>query len=184
MLPKLRAHADYAQRNHLEIVDGEGDDGKVLAPTAAAIAALAAGTVRLRQQPGDDNALGLIKFLFPNAHNVYLHSTPARELFAASRRAFSHGCIRVSEPEVLAAHVLRNSAQVWDADHIDAAMHDVSSNNARVSLREPIPVMILYGTVMATEAGPVQFFEDIYGHDRRLEALLHLAPVNSRAPRP
>ncbi len=184
MLPKLRAHADYAQRNHLEIVDGEGDDGKVLAPTAAAIAALTAGTVRLRQQPGDDNALGLIKFLFPNAHNVYLHSTPARELFAASRRAFSHGCIRVSEPEVLAAYVLRNSAQVWDADQIDAAMHDVSSNNARVSLREPIPVMILYGTVMATEAGPVQFFEDIYGHDRRLEALLHLAPVNSRAPRP
>ena len=156
----------------------------MLAPTAAAIAALTAGTVRLRQQPGDDNALGLIKFLFPNAHNVYLHSTPARELFAASRRAFSHGCIRVSEPEVLAAYVLRNSAQVWDADQIDAAMHDVSSNNARVSLREPIPVMILYGTVMATEAGPVQFFEDIYGHDRRLEALLHLAPVNSRAPRP
>ncbi|HMD74557.1 MAG TPA: L,D-transpeptidase family protein, partial [Steroidobacteraceae bacterium] len=142
-----------------------------------------AGTVRLRQQPGNDNALGLIKFLFPNAHNVYLHSTPARELFAASRRAFSHGCIRVSDPLALAAYVLRNAAEPWDRDRIESTMHDPQANNERISLREPIPVMILYGTAMATEAGPVQFFDDIYGHDRRLEALLHLAPVNSPALR-
>ncbi len=178
MLPKMRTRADFTEHNHLEIVEGEGDDGKILAPTAEALAALAAGTVRLRQQPGNDNALGLIKFLFPNAHNVYLHSTPARELFAASRRAFSHGCIRVSDPAALAAYVLRNAAEPWDANKIDAAMHDGAANNRRVNLQAPIPVMILYGTAMATEAGPVQFFEDIYGHDRRLEALLHLAPVN------
>jgi len=181
MLPKMRLHADYAERNHLEIVEGEGDDGKILAPTAEALAALGAGTVRLRQQPGNDNALGLIKFLFPNAHNVYLHSTPARELFAASRRAFSHGCIRVSDPAALAAYVLRNAAGGWDASKIDAALDDPAADNQRVSLREPIPVMILYGTAMATEAGPVQFFDDIYGHDRRLEALLQLAPVNRSA---
>ena len=183
MLPKMRAHAGFAEHEHLEIVEGEGDDGKILAPTTEALAALAAGTVRLRQQPGNDNALGLIKFLFPNAHNVYLHSTPARELFAASRRAFSHGCIRVSDPLALAAYVLRNAAEPWDLDRIESTMHDPQANNERVSLREPIPVMILYGTAMATEAGPVQFFDDIYGHDRRLEALLHLAPVNSPAPR-
>jgi murein L,D-transpeptidase YcbB/YkuD len=181
MLPKMQLHAEYAERNHLEIVEGEGDDGKILAPTAQTLAALAAGTVRLRQQPGSDNALGLIKFLFPNAHNVYLHSTPARELFAASRRAFSHGCIRVSDPAALAAYVLRNADGDWNAGKIDAALHDTAADNRRVSLKEPIPVMILYGTAMATEAGPVQFFDDIYGHDRRLEVLLQLAPVNRSA---
>jgi len=182
MLPKMYANVDFAQRNHLEIVDGEGDEANILTLNAQAIAALAAGTVRLRQQPGNDNALGLIKFLFPNAHNVYLHSTPARELFAASRRAFSHGCIRVSDPAALAAYVLRNAAPPWDAGQIDAAMHDPQANNERVALRESIPVMILYATAMATEAGPVLFFDDIYGHDRKLGALLHLAPVNSSVP--
>ena len=74
MLPELRRHPEYLQRNHLELVRGEGDNGAIVPPSAAAIAELAAGRLRLRQQPGDDNALGLIKFLFPNTHNVYLHS--------------------------------------------------------------------------------------------------------------
>jgi murein L,D-transpeptidase YcbB/YkuD len=179
MLPAIRAHSDYLQRNHLEIVQGESDDAAVMQPTPETIAALAAGQLRLRQRPGDDNALGLIKFLFPNTHNVYMHSTPAHQLFLASRRAFSHGCIRVSDPTALAAYVLRNAGAPWDRTQIDAAMHDTKS--LRVELREPIRVMILYGTAMATEAGPVQFFDDIYGHDRKLEALLSLRPVNSAA---
>ncbi|MHB8478058.1 MAG: L,D-transpeptidase family protein [Steroidobacteraceae bacterium] len=179
MLPAIRAHSEYLQRNHLEIVRGESDDAAVMQPTPETIAALAAGQLRLRQQPGDDNALGLIKFLFPNAHNVYMHSTPAHQLFLASRRTFSHGCIRVSDPTALAAYVLRNATPPWDRTQIDAAMHDTKSR--RVELREPIRVMILYGTAMATEAGPVQFFDDIYGHDRKLEALLHLRPVNGAA---
>jgi L,D-transpeptidase YcbB len=179
MLPAIRAHSDYLQRNHLEIVRGESDDAAVMQPTPETIAALAAGQLRLRQRPGDDNALGLIKFLFPNTHNVYMHSTPAHQLFLASRRAFSHGCIRVSDPTALAAYVLRNAGAPWDRTQIDAAMHDTKS--LRVELREPIRVMILYGTAMATEAGPVQFFDDIYGHDRKLEALLSLRPVNSAA---
>jgi L,D-transpeptidase YcbB len=179
MLPAIRAHSDYLQRNHLEIVRGETDDAVVMQPTPETIAALAAGQLRLRQRPGDDNALGLIKFLFPNTHNVYMHSTPAHQLFLASRRAFSHGCIRVSDPTALAAYVLRNAATPWDRTQIDAAMHDTKS--LRVQLREPIRVMILYGTAMATEAGPVQFFDDIYGHDSKLEALLNLRPVNSAA---
>ena len=179
MLPAIRAHSDYLQRNHLEIVRGESDDAAVMQPTPETIAALAAGQLRLRQRPGDDNALGLIKFLFPNTHNVYMYSTPAHQLFLASRRAFSHGCIRVSDPTALAAYVLRNAGAPWDRTQIDAAMHDTKS--LRVELREPIRVMILYGTAMATEAGPVQFFDDIYGHDRKLEALLSLRPVNSAA---
>lgn len=180
MLPAIRAHSDYLEKNSLEIVAGERDDSAVLPPTPETIAALAAGRLRLRQRPGDDNALGLIKFLFPNAHNVYMHSTPAHQLFQASRRAFSHGCIRVSDPAALAAYVLRNAAAPWSDAQIDAAMHDTKS--LRVELRQPIRVMVLYGTAMATEAGPVQFFDDIYGHDRKLEDLLYFRPVNSAAP--
>jgi murein L,D-transpeptidase YcbB/YkuD len=156
------------------MVRGAGDGAPIVPPSPASIAELAAGKLRVRQEPGEDNALGLIKFVFPNAHDVYLHSTPAHHLFAASRRAFSHGCIRVSDPEALALHVLRNAFQPWDAVRIDAAMHADLQKPLRVELREPIRVMILYGTAMATEAGPVQFFDDIYGHDRRLEALLGL----------
>jgi murein L,D-transpeptidase YcbB/YkuD len=174
MLPQIRAHAGYLERNNLEIVRGESDDSPIEVPTPETIAALAAGKLRLRQRPGDDNALGLIKFLFPNSHNVYMHSTPAHKLFLASRRAFSHGCIRVSDPLALAAYVLRN-VDSWDAARIDQAMH--GDRTFRVEVPRPIHVMILYGTAMATEAGPVQFFDDIYGHDRKLEALLGLRPI-------
>ena len=176
MLPHIRANPNYLQRENLEIVRGESDAGGVLAPTAAAIADLAAGKVRLRQRPGNDNALGLVKFLFPNAHNVYMHSTPAHELFARPRRAFSHGCIRVSDPSALAMFVLKNAATSWDEARIAAAMQGPAST--RVELKQPIRVMILYATAQATEAGPIEFFGDLYGHDRRLEGLLGLAPVH------
>jgi len=172
MLPKIQANSAFLEHNHLEIVRGEGDDGTVMSPTPEDIAALATGKLRLRQQPGDDNALGLVKFMFPNVHNVYLHSTPAHQLFAQSRRAFSHGCIRVSDPAALAAYVLRSAEGSWDAQRIDAAMHGPKSS--RVELRKPIRVMILYATAQAMEAGPVEFFDDIYGHDRKLAQMLGL----------
>jgi L,D-transpeptidase YcbB len=174
MMPAIRAHADFLQLNNMEILRGAGDDAAIVSPNPENIAALAAGRLRLRQRPGDDNALGLIKFLFPNTHNVYLHSTPAHRLFLASRRAFSHGCIRVGDPLALAAYVLRNADGNWSTERIEAAMHDTKS--LRVELRTSIHVMVLYGTAMATEAGPVQFFDDIYGHDRRLEELLNARP--------
>ena len=179
LLPKIRANPGYLQRNHYEIVQGQGDDGKVIAPSPEAIAALSSGALRLRQQPGDDNALGLVKFLFPNSHNVYMHSTPAHHLFAESRRAFSHGCIRVADPVALAVYVLRNNAGGWDAAKVAAAMQGGAMQ--RVPIRDPIHVMILYGTAMATEAGPVEFFDDIYGLDRKLESQLGLRPVNIAA---
>jgi len=176
MLPEIARHPNYLQQNNLELVQGESDQGAVLAPTPANISALAAGRLRLRQKPGDDNALGLVKFIFPNEHNVYMHSTPAHRLFLQSRRAFSHGCIRVSDPNALAAFVLRNAAGTWDDQKIQDAMHEKDSS--RVVLTKPIRVMILYATSLATEAGPILFFDDIYGHDRRLEQLLGLAPVH------
>jgi L,D-transpeptidase YcbB len=170
ILPELGRHPDYLQRNHLQLVRGESDEGTIVAASPSALSELAAGRLRLRQEPGEDNALGLIKFLFPNAHNVYLHSTPAHQLFKASRRAFSHGCIRVADPVALAAFVLKNAAGPWDVERIEAVMK--GNATLKVELAEPIRVMILYGTVMATEAGPVQFFDDIYGHDQRLASLL------------
>jgi len=177
MLPRIRENPDYLAHEHLQLVRGEGDDAPIVAPSAQAVRELAAGALRLRQLPGNDNALGLIKFLFPNAHNVYLHSTPAYRLFAASRRAFSHGCIRVSDPTALALYVLNGVSPPWDAARIDAEMHADTRAPLRVELPKPIPVMVLYGTAMATEAGPVQFFDDLYGHDRKLERLLGLAPL-------
>lgn len=179
ILPALRAHPDYLQRNNFEIVQGERDDSPVVKPTPEALAALATGQLRVRQRPGDDNALGLIKFVFPNSHNVYMHSTPANQLFLAAKRAFSHGCIRVSDPVALANYVLQKASTPWDNARILAAMHN--DKPERVELRQSIPVYILYGTAMATEDGQVQFFDDIYGHDRKLEILLGLRPVNGLA---
>jgi murein L,D-transpeptidase YcbB/YkuD len=130
-------------RNHFEIVRGDApiDDQS---RTPAALAALANGTLRLRQRPGDDNALGPIKFAFPNAHDVYLHGTPVPRLFAQARRAFSHGCIRVADPVALAAYVLRNTAGDWNTQKVMAALRQPLS--IRVNLAHPIQVMILYGT--------------------------------------
>jgi L,D-transpeptidase YcbB len=170
LLPEIRRNPAYLDRQNLEIVRGGGDDAKPVPTTPENLAALAAGTVRLRQRPGDDNALGLIKFMLPNEYNVYLHSTPAKGLFREARRAFSHGCIRVSDPVALAAQVLKDQPGDWTREKIEAAMK--GETTFRVPLTKPIPVYILYGTAIASEAGQVFFFDDVYGHDARLGALL------------
>ena len=178
MLPAIRANPAYLVHEHLELVSGPGDSAPVVPPSHDALAALAAGKLRLRQRPGPDNALGLIKFMLPNPYNVYLHSTPARQLFSRSRRAFSHGCIRVSDPVALATLVLRNAPGQWTPESIESAM--TGTDDVRVRLEKPIRVLILYGTALATEDGPVLFFDDLYGHDRKLAKLLGLAPLPPR----
>ena len=176
MLPKIHANPDYLTRQRLELVDGQGDRSPVVPPTPANLERLAAGKLRLRQQPGDDNALGLVKFMFPNSYNVYLHSTPAHGLFQESVRAFSHGCIRVADPVALGALVLKDAPGDWTAQKVAAVMNG-KDNNVRINLTQPIQVLILYGTALATEAGPVFFFDDLYGYDRRLERELGLAAL-------
>jgi len=173
LLPAIRRNPDYLTAQHLEIVQGDDDSARILPPTADNLAALEAGRLRLRQQPGADNALGLIKFMLPNANNVYLHSTPAHRLFNESRRTFSHGCIRVSDPVALAVHVLHDAPGDWTPGKVEAEMNGTVTR--RVVLAKPIRVLILYATVLATEAGDVLFFDDIYGHDGRLAALLESA---------
>jgi L,D-transpeptidase YcbB len=176
MLPKIRANLGYLTAQRLEIVRGQSDSSPTVPPSPEAIEALAAGQLRLRQQPGEDNALGLIKFMFPNSYNVYLHSTPAHRLFSETVRAFSHGCIRVSDPLALATQVLADAPGDWTREKIDSAMHGTATS-VRVNLTRPINVLILYGTALATEAGPVLFFDDIYGYDKKLERQLGLEAV-------
>ena len=116
-----------------------------------------------RQKPGDSNALGHVKFLFPNQYNVYLHDTPADSLFAKPSRAFSHGCIRVEEPEALAKYVLQGYSE-WDEPSIGAAMH--SGVEKHVKMKAKIPVHIAYFTAWVDPNGGLHFAPDIYGYDK------------------
>jgi L,D-transpeptidase YcbB len=146
LMPKILRDPNYAAAHNF-IVDGD----------------------RIRQKPGPKNALGLIKFIFPNDYNVYMHGTPATQLFSRSRRDFSHGCIRVEDPATLAQWVLRNNPG-WSRDRILAAMN--GSDNNKVNLTYPIPVLILYTTAVVEPNGEIHFFDDIYGYDADLKRVL------------
>ena len=123
------------------------------------------GTPSIRQKPGEGNALGKVKFLFPNSFNIYFHDTPSKSLFSRDKRAFSHGCIRLSDPEGMANYVLRKQPE-WTPEKINAAMNAGVEKQVRV--KDPIPVIITYYTAWVDERGRVNFREDIYGHDARL----------------
>jgi murein L,D-transpeptidase YcbB/YkuD len=159
LVPAARRDPDYFAVHHYELVDGTG---KVVPYSAARVEELAAGTLRLRQRPGADNALGAVKFVLPNPNGVYLHDTPERALFARTARTFSHGCIRVAEPAALAAWLLKEDA-AWTAERIEAAMH--GEEPLRVDLGEPVRVYVVYGTAIAREDGGVLFLNDPYGLD-------------------
>jgi murein L,D-transpeptidase YcbB/YkuD len=123
----------------------------------------------LRQRPGEGNALGRVKFLFPNSFSMYLHDTPSKSLFREEKRAFSHGCIRVSEPRRLALHLLRNDSS-WTPERVDAAMN--AGIERFVSLSRPIPVSIVYFTAWVDRRGSLQFRDDIYRRDERLMEMI------------
>lgn len=160
ILPAARRDLNYLARNQYELLDGAG---RIVPASEAALDQLAAGSVRVRQRPGPGNALGAVKFMLPNSHNVYLHDTPSRTLFARSRRDFSHGCIRVADPAGLAEWVLQDDP-AWDRERIEAAM--AGTRPLRVDLAEPIRVYIVYGTAIAREDGSMLFLEDLYGLEK------------------
>jgi len=124
---------------------------------------------RVRQRPGPSNSLGLVKFLFPNSNNIYLHDTPSKSLFNETNRAFSHGCIRVSKPKDLAIRVLRQYPE-WTPEKIDAAMH--AGKEKYITLERTIPVFIGYFTAFIDEGGHANFRPDIYQRDKGLLDLL------------
>lgn len=172
MLPNISAKPRFLVTEHLQIVRGDGDAATPVPPTAQNVAALAAGGLRLRQMPGRKNALGRIKFVVPNRYSVFLHSTPARWLFREPHRAFSHGCVRLSDPVALAVYVLRDTPGDWSRAKIEEAMN--GKDNQYVVLAKPVHVVVLYQTVSVTGAGDVLFFDDLYGRDRRLARRLGL----------
>jgi len=194
LVPKIAKDPAYLAANEYEIVDSRRQVVPSAVVTPDMLAQLRSGQLFIRQIPGDKNALGHVKFLFPNEYSVYLHGTPAKSLFLKSRRDFSHGCIRVEKPEELAQWVLRG-VPGWDMECIRGAENGTDSHKGdsrRVNLDRPIPVLIVYGTAVVHPDGEVYFFDDIYGHDAALEELLdHGYPYSgwhpaseARGPRP
>lgn len=176
LVPLFRRRPGYFTSEGFEIVrTGTSDvEAPTFPPTPANLARVASGSLRVRQRPGPANALGFVKFVFPNRYNVFLHDTPTRDLFARSRRDFSHGCIRVARPNELAQFVLRGQPQ-WDAIAIDSAMQ--GDHTIHVPLSRPLPVYVLYATAVAACDGTVSFYPDLYQHDATLERRLGLAPI-------
>jgi murein L,D-transpeptidase YcbB/YkuD len=124
---------------------------------------------QIRQKPGKNNSLGLVKFLFPNSNNIYLHDTPSKNLFERESRAFSHGCIRVGKPRDLAVNLLKNDPN-WTPAKIDAAMH--AGKESWYTLKNKIPVYIGYFTAIVDLQGAINFYEDVYKRDDNLYKIL------------
>ena len=169
LIPHIQKEASYLTANDYEIVDKRGEIISREAPSAELLARVASGELRIRQRPGPKNALGLVKFDIPSSYGVYMHGTPATELFSRSRRDFSHGCIRVEDPVVLAKWVLQGQGD-WNEEKILAAMNGDAT--LEVGVKNAIPVLIVYGTAVVMENGEAHFFRDIYGLDAALEKAL------------
>ncbi len=151
ILPAIKRNPNYLNKHHMEWHDGG-----------------------VRQLPGADNALGLVKFLFPNSHSIYLHDTPSKSLFESDKRAFSHGCIRLAEPMMLAKYLLKNDEK-WDDDKIVAAMS--AGTEKYVVIKNPLPVYITYLTSWVDNKGTLQFRDDVYELNKRLLKMILDKPV-------
>lgn len=146
VMPGIRANSNYLANHNMEWNGGN-----------------------VRQKPGPNNSLGLVKFLFPNSFDIYLHDTPAKSLFGESSRAFSHGCIRLANAEKLADYLLRNDS-AWNKTTINNAMH--SGKEKYVTLKNPEPVFIAYFTAWVSKDGVLNFRKDVYQRDGRLAATI------------
>jgi murein L,D-transpeptidase YcbB/YkuD len=168
VLPAVKRNPGYLARQNMEVV---GASGKQI-PAGSISWSKYSGSgfpYIIRQKPGRSNALGKVKFLFPNEYNIYLHDTPSRYLFGETKRSFSHGCIRVAEPKRLAEWILRNDP-AWTPEKIDKAMND--SKEKFVQVKDTLPVFIGYFTAFVNSRGQLNFRDDVYGHDAKLAAQL------------
>jgi L,D-transpeptidase YcbB len=155
-IPSAARDPGFLARNNMEVVSPSGD-----VVESDSVDWSSPGGFRIRQRPGSGNALGGVKFVFPNNFDVYLHDTNATRLFDRIERGLSHGCVRVEEPHKLAHYVLREQAE-WTPEAIDAAMK--SGQEKHVKLTSAVPVYILYKTAWVHDGG-VRFLKDLYGHD-------------------
>lgn len=174
ILPKVRRDRSYLTRNGFQMLRGWGDDAAAVDPAALSDEALFSSRFRLRQLPGANNALGRVKFMFPNDYNIYLHDTPARLLFDEANRAHSHGCVRVADPRALAEFVLHDRAD-WSEDRIRTALD--AGRRTRATVRPGVPVYLVYLTAFVREDA-VAFRDDIYSRD---DALIRALRQGARA---
>lgn len=168
-LPKLKKNPYYLVNRHVRLFASGKADAKELNSTAinwAGISPARMAQYRLRQDPGPWNSLGNIKFVFPNPYAVYMHDTPGKSLFSHSRRDFSHGCIRVSNPSGLAAFVLEGTAEKWSLEKINTILK--SGKRQIIRLPTPLPVHITYQTTWVDKNGMIYFNEDLYDQDEAL----------------
>ena len=163
-LPEILKDPGFLDRNSMEVLDS---DGNLIDPRSIDLADPA--RYRFRQRPGAHNSLGLVKFMFPNQYNVYLHDTPTDSLFARASRSFSHGCVRLENPMALAEYVLRDQPE-WTRERIEEAMN--AEQERTVKLRSAIPVYLGYFTARVSADGIMQFRRDVYDIDRRQTILL------------
>ena len=178
VIPRIQRDPAYFTKQGFEFVNGT-QASTVL--SQANIDAVLNGQARIRQRPGPLNALGDIKFVFPNNQAIYLHHTPSPQLFSRGRRDFSHGCIRVEAPVELAKFVMKGMPE-WTEPRIREAMS--AGKSKTVSLQQPIPVVLAYGTAIARADGRVYFVPDIYGQDILLDQALRQRAGTRPAVRP
>ncbi len=175
LLPKIQADPGYLERQGIRVFDSWQADAPELDPFDIDWERFSEDYLpfRLRQEPAAHNALGRVKFMFPNQQSVYIHDTPGKSLFNQPQRLFSSGCVRVEEPLALAAHLLKD--QHWDRRRLEQAI--ASDQRRTIVLQTPIPVYLVYFTAWTDVDGNIHFSDDIYDHDRRLLlALLQAAP--------
>jgi len=172
-LPQLRRNPNALAGKHIRVFSGWAEDAKEINPRKIdwrSVSEKQMAGYLLRQDPGPWNALGTVKFIFPNKYSVFLHDTPTHSLFASEKRAFSHGCIRVSRPQELAVYILNNNDESWTLDQVKSTIQ--KGERKVVYLKNPLRVNILYRTAVATGNGTVFFGQDIYGQDALLEKAL------------
>jgi murein L,D-transpeptidase YcbB/YkuD len=163
-VPAVQSDPSFLERNGIEVV---GTSGRVVDPSTIDWSSATDDETfpyRFRQRPGSSNSLGLVKFIFPNEYDVYLHDTPADSLFKRAYRALSHGCVRLEQPQALASYLLKNQAE-WTPERITAAMN--AGEEKHVKLARPVPVHLLYWTARVREDGTLHFRQDVYGRDTR-----------------
>jgi murein L,D-transpeptidase YcbB/YkuD len=174
ILPKLKKDPLHLKKNNMRIFRGWEKEAPELDSTGINwldVSKKQMNRYVLRQDPGPDNALGLLKIMFPNKHNVYLHDTPSRDLFSLKQRALSHGCIRMARPAEMAAWVLGGAENGWSVERVNDII--ATGKQTVVVLKQHIPICILYRTVyIRPEDKTLHFYEDIYGRDTLLAAAL------------
>jgi murein L,D-transpeptidase YcbB/YkuD len=169
-LPRVARDPDYLRRNNIEVV-GTSGQATIDAESVDWSDESVTKNLRFRQRPGADNALGLVKFIFPNHFNVYLHDTPDDRLFFKEKRCLSHGCIRIEDPIAMAKYVMRDQPE-WTEERIRAAMSSGREQSAK--LKQPLPVHIGYWTAWVEPDGrTVTYTDDPYGIDPAHRRLLN-----------